>query len=168
MQKSGQESLFWGISMVLLEAFIYWSNEYNCMFFNLNNPFASELYTIPSVLGPMCGFILSPGRSRVFIFAFKVDQSLKKAEMVTWTGLQLKQQILFTFFSARLLSSRMQIWCLGFSFGNFERQVAFFSLNFDIRKAKAWQYSQIWVDFRASEAFVWFKPQKTFKMAWWP
>ena len=53
------------------------------MFFNLNNPFVSELYTIPSVLGPMFGSILSPGRSRVFIFAFKVDQSLKKAEMVT-------------------------------------------------------------------------------------
>ena len=53
------------------------------MFFNLNNPFVSELYTIPSVLGPMCGFILSPRRSMVFIFAFKVDQSLKTAEKVT-------------------------------------------------------------------------------------
>ena len=74
---------FFGNTMVLLKSFIYSSNEYNCMFFNLNNPFVSELYTIPSVLGPICGFILSHGRSRVFIFAFKVDQSLKKAEMVT-------------------------------------------------------------------------------------
>ena len=69
--------------MVLLKSFIYSSNEYMCMFFNLNNPFVSELYNIPSVLGPMCGFILSPRRSRVFIFAFKVDQSLKTAETVT-------------------------------------------------------------------------------------
>ena len=90
VQKRGQESLFLGIFMVLLEAFIYWSNEYNCMFFNLNNPFVSELYTIPSVLGPMCGFILSPRRSMVFIFAFKVDQSLKTAEKVTWMDLPLK------------------------------------------------------------------------------
>ena len=43
-----------------------------------------------------------------------------------------------------------------------------FSLVFDIRKANNMQNCQFWSNFWVTAAVSWFKPKKTFKMAWRP